>query len=47
MADRNTIARPYAKALFELALEQKKLDAWSEALALAAASCAMSAYAAF
>lgn len=37
MADRNTIARPYAKALFALALGQKKLDAWSEALALAAA----------
>ena len=37
MADRNTIARPYAKALFELALGQKKLDAWSEPVALAAA----------
>jgi F-type H+-transporting ATPase subunit delta len=37
MADRNTIARPYAKALFEIALGQKKLDTWSEALARAAA----------
>jgi F-type H+-transporting ATPase subunit delta len=37
MAERSTIARPYAKALFELALGQKKLDAYSEALALAAA----------
>ena len=37
MADRNTIARPYAKALFEFALGHKKLDAWSAALALAAA----------
>lgn len=36
MADRYTIARPYAKALFELALGQKKLDAWSEVLARAA-----------
>jgi F-type H+-transporting ATPase subunit delta len=37
MAEKSTIARPYARALFELALGQKKLDAWSEALALAAA----------
>jgi F-type H+-transporting ATPase subunit delta len=37
MAEKSTIARPYAKALFELALGQKRLDAWSEALALAAA----------
>lgn len=38
MADRNTIARPYAKALFELALARRKLDVWSEALAIAAAT---------
>jgi F-type H+-transporting ATPase subunit delta len=37
MPEKSTIARPYAKALFELALGQKKLDAWSEGLALAAA----------
>jgi F-type H+-transporting ATPase subunit delta len=37
MADRFTIARPYAKALFELALGQKRLDAWSEVLARASA----------
>ena len=37
MAEKSTIARPYAKALFELALEQKKLDAWSDALAIGAA----------
>lgn len=37
MADRNTIARPYAKALFEIALGQKRLAAWSEVLARAAA----------
>ena len=37
MAERITIARPYAKALFELALAHGKLDAWSQALALAAA----------
>jgi F-type H+-transporting ATPase subunit delta len=36
MAEKSTIARPYAKALFELALGQKKLDAWSEVLARAA-----------
>lgn len=35
MADKSTIARPYAKALFELAHEQGKLDAWSDALELA------------
>jgi len=36
MAEKRTIARPYAKALFELALGQKKLGEWSEALAVAA-----------
>jgi F-type H+-transporting ATPase subunit delta len=36
MAEKSTIARPYAKALFELALGQKKLGEWSEALGLAA-----------
>lgn len=36
MADNNTVARPYAEAVFELAREQQKLDAWGEALALAA-----------
>jgi F-type H+-transporting ATPase subunit delta len=34
MAEKSTIARPYAKALFELALGQKKLGAWAELLAL-------------
>ena len=33
MADNNTIARPYAQAVFELANESKELAAWSEALA--------------
>jgi F-type H+-transporting ATPase subunit delta len=37
MAEKSTIARPYAKAVFELAFEQKKLAAWSEVLAAAAA----------
>ena len=37
MAEKSTIARPYAKALFELALEQKKLDACSQVLAIGAA----------
>lgn len=32
MNDLQTIARPYAKALFELALTQQALDAWSEVL---------------
>ncbi len=35
MADTNTIARPYAKAAFELARENDELAAWSEALATA------------
>lgn len=37
MAEKNTIARPYAEAVFELAREADTLDAWSDALALAAA----------
>jgi F-type H+-transporting ATPase subunit delta len=37
MAEKSTIARPYAKALFELALGDRKLDVWSQALAIAAA----------
>ena len=32
MADNNTIARPYARAAFELASEEKDLAAWSAAL---------------
>ncbi len=37
MADFSTIARPYAKALFDLASASKKLAVWSEALNAAAA----------
>ncbi len=37
MADPVTLARPYAKAAFEVAREAKALDAWSRMLALAAA----------
>ena len=37
MAERITIARPYAKAVFRLALGQKRLPQWSAALAAAAA----------
>jgi len=37
MADSSTIARPYAKALFDLASGERKLQAWSDALAAAAA----------
>ena len=36
MAERLTIARPYAKAVFKLALGQKRLPQWAEALGLAA-----------
>jgi F-type H+-transporting ATPase subunit delta len=36
MAERLTIARPYAKAVFKLAQSQKRLAQWSEALGLAA-----------
>jgi F-type H+-transporting ATPase subunit delta len=36
MAERITIARPYAKAVFKLAQSQKRLPQWSAALGLAA-----------
>jgi F-type H+-transporting ATPase subunit delta len=36
MAEKTTIARPYAKAVFALAREQGRLDAWVETLARAA-----------
>lgn len=34
MSDLTTIARPYAKALFELALNSKQLPEWSDVLAV-------------
>ena len=37
MAETITLARPYAKAAFEVALEAKDLDSWSKALRLLAA----------
>src|SRR4051812_36262238 len=37
MADQSTIARPYAKALFDVANADKKLSSWSDALNAAAA----------
>jgi F-type H+-transporting ATPase subunit delta len=37
MAEKITIARPYAKALFELAFEHKQLQPWLDVLAVAAA----------
>ena len=37
MADQSTIARPYAKALFDVANADKKLGSWSDALNAAAA----------
>ena len=37
MADKNTIARPYAQAAFELANEAGDLAAWSESLDVARA----------
>ena len=36
MADFETAARPYAKAMFELAQDENKLDQWQERLSLAA-----------
>jgi F-type H+-transporting ATPase subunit delta len=36
MADKSTIARPYAKAAFEEARDRKRLGPWSEALRTAA-----------
>lgn len=35
MADNNTIARPYATAIFELANDAGELNAWSESLTIA------------
>jgi F-type H+-transporting ATPase subunit delta len=40
MADFETAARPYARALFELAQEAGRLDPWQERLQLAAAMAA-------
>ncbi len=40
MAEFETAARPYAKAFFELAQEEGKLDAWQESLEVAAAVAA-------
>jgi F-type H+-transporting ATPase subunit delta len=37
MADLSTVARPYAKALFEIASGERELAAWSAGLAAAAA----------
>jgi len=37
MAEKSTIARPYAQAIFALAADQKRLPEWSEMLALTAA----------
>jgi F-type H+-transporting ATPase subunit delta len=37
MADNNTIARPYAEAVFDLARGAGTLDKWSESLAVASA----------
>lgn len=37
MADNNTIARPYAQAVFELAHESGELAAWADSLRVAAA----------
>ena len=35
MADNNTVARPYAQAIFEIANETSELAGWSETLAIA------------
>ncbi|NLS14335.1 F0F1 ATP synthase subunit delta [Vibrio sp. SM6] len=36
MSDMTTIARPYAKAAFDFAVEKNQLDSWSQMLAFAA-----------
>jgi len=36
MAEKSTIARPYAQAIFSLAAEQKRLSEWSDMLTLTA-----------
>jgi F-type H+-transporting ATPase subunit delta len=36
MADKSTVARPYARAAFEEARDEKRLEPWSEALQVAA-----------
>jgi len=36
MAEKSTIARPYAQAIFDLAASQNKLEAWSQLLGTAA-----------
>ena len=36
MAEKSTIARPYAQAIFSLAADQKRLSEWSDQLALTA-----------
>ncbi len=40
MAEKSTIARPYAQAVFEMAKSQKDYSGWSESLQLAAAVAA-------
>ena len=40
MAEKSTIARPYAEAMFSLALEEANLSDWSDMLQLAAAVAA-------
>lgn len=47
MAENLTIARPYARAVFDLALEQKKLDKWQEMLSAMAAACSDETFLAF
>ena len=47
MAERATVARPYAKAAFAYAREQGKLDPWSSWLATARATVSSDQYAAF
>ena len=40
MAEKMTVARPYARAVFQIAREQSALAAWSECLAIAAQGAA-------
>ena len=39
MAENLTIARPYARAVFDLALETKSLDKWQDMLSAMAVAC--------
>jgi F-type H+-transporting ATPase subunit delta len=43
MAELSTLARPYARAAFEVALQDNALDSWSSMLGMSAAVAAQDA----